>query len=174
MVTKMAGSKVKKRHLPTAKTRLEWARKLSREIITQDERTRDKEKATNNYVEANYPGQLIEQGAFSIGYLKRRENINHHVAGGYFCSVGVANVYDDKPTKLPPDVGENHLAKKVAPGKRESILTDCGAEYPAWHEEVIPNHEFERTCNRLGIKHSTTKVKPPWTNGCVERLKKPL
>ena len=81
----------------------------------------------------------------------------------------VANVYDDKPTKLPPDVGENHLAKKVAPGKRESILTDCGAEYPAWHEEVIPNHEFERTCNRLGIKHSTTKV-----NGCIERFKKPL
>jgi len=75
----MAGSKVKKRHLPTAKTRLEWARKLSREIITQDERTRDKEKATNNYAEANYPGQLIEQGAFSIVFGRidiNRDSVN--------------------------------------------------------------------------------------------------
>jgi hypothetical protein len=35
--------------------------------------------------------------------------------------------------------------------------------------QQVPNHEFERTCNRLGIKHTTTKTKHPWTNGDGER-----
>jgi transposase InsO family protein len=34
----------------------------------------------------------------------------------------------------------------------------------------MPNHEFEKTCNRVGINHTTTKVKHPWTNGYMERL----
>jgi len=46
---------LKKRCLTTAKARVEWVGKVSGEIITQDERTREKEKATNNHVEANYP-----------------------------------------------------------------------------------------------------------------------
>ena len=50
-----------KRGLTTAKACLERVRNLSGEIITQDERTRDKEKATKNHVEANYPGRLIGQ-----------------------------------------------------------------------------------------------------------------
>jgi len=45
---------LKKRCLTTAKALLEWVRKLSGEIITQDEIIRDKEKATKNYVEATY------------------------------------------------------------------------------------------------------------------------
>jgi len=55
-----------------------------------------------------------------------------------------------------------------------SILTDCGTESTTWHEEAIPTHEVEKTCNRLGIKHTTTKVKHPWTNGYGERLNKTL
>ena len=58
--------------------------------------------------------------------------------------------------------------------KREGILTDCGTEYPTWHEEARPHYEFEKTCNRLRIKHTTTKVKHPWTNGYVEKLNKTL
>jgi len=69
---------------------------------------------------------------------------------------------------------ENHLTKKFAPVKIERLLTDCGTEYTTWHEEAIPNHEFEKTCKKLGIKHTTTKVKHPWTNGYVERLNKTL
>ena len=37
------------------------------EIVTQDEITRDKKKAKNNHLEANYPGQLIGQDTFYIG-----------------------------------------------------------------------------------------------------------
>ena len=90
------------------------------EIITQDEITRDKEKAKNNHVEATHPGQLIGQDTFSIGCLKGLGRIDHHVAGDCFSSFGAANIYDNKPTKVSPDVVENHLAKKVTPVKIES------------------------------------------------------
>ena len=63
---------------------------------------------------------------------------------------------------------------KVASVKIERILADCGTEYPTWHEEARPTHEVEKTCNRLGIKHITTKVKHLWTNGYGERLSKSL
>jgi len=69
---------------------------------------------------------------------------------------------------------ENHLIKKFAPVKIERILTDCGTGYTTWHEEATPNHEFEKTCKRLWIKHTTTKAKHPWANGYVERLNKTL
>jgi len=58
--------------------------------------------------------------------------------------------------------------------ERERTLPGCGAEYPAWHEEARPTHEVEKTCNRLGIRHTTTKVKHLWTNGYVEKLNKTL
>jgi len=69
---------------------------------------------------------------------------------------------------------ENHLVKKFAPVKIERILTDCGAEYTTWHKEAIPNHKFEKICKKIGTKHTTTKVRHPWTNGYVERLNKTL
>ncbi|WP_119086655.1 hypothetical protein [Candidatus Cryosericum septentrionale] len=80
----------------------------------------------------------------------------------------------NKTTRISTDVVENHLAKKVAPGKIEKTLPGCGAESTTWHEEAIPTHEVERTCNRLGIKHATTKVQHPLTNGYGERLNKTL
>ncbi|RIE15387.1 hypothetical protein SMC1_10220 [Candidatus Cryosericum septentrionale] len=165
---------LKKRGLTTAKARMEWVRKVSGEIITQDEIARDKEKTKNNHIEAKYPGQLIGQDTLHIGCLKGRGRISHHVVGDCFSSFGAANVDDNKTTKVSTDVVENHLARKFAPVKIQRILTDCGTESTTWHEEAIPNHEVERTCNRLGIKHATTKVQHPLTNGYGERLKKTL
>jgi hypothetical protein len=60
------------------------------------------------------------QDTFYVGRLKEIGRIDHQVAGDCFSSVGAANVYDNKTTKVSPDVGENHLAKKVAPVKIES------------------------------------------------------
>jgi hypothetical protein len=36
---------------------MRWVRKLSGEMVTVDEITRDEEKEKTNHVEANYPGQ---------------------------------------------------------------------------------------------------------------------
>jgi transposase InsO family protein len=165
---------LKKRGLNTAKARLEWVRKLSGEVVTQDEITRDKEKAKNNHIEATYPGQLIGEDTFYIGCLKGIGKIYHQVGCDCFSSFGAAKVYDNKTTKASTDFVENHLVKKFAPVRIERILTDCGTEYTTWHEEAIPNHEFKKTCKKIGIKHTTTKVKHPWTNGYVERLNKTL
>jgi ATPase subunit of ABC transporter with duplicated ATPase domains len=75
---------------------------------------------------------------------------------------------------LLTDFVERHFAKKVVPVKIEEILTDSGREYSTWHEETMPTHEFEKTCNRLGIKHAMTKLQYPWTNGYAERLNNTL
>lgn len=177
---------LKRKGLNTARNRLEWVRKLSGEVVTQDEIVRDKEKSKTNHVEANYPGQLIGEDTFlflcnlyslsadSIGCLKGIGRIYHQVACDCFSSFGAAKVYDNKTTKASTDFVENHLVKKFTPVKIERILTDCGTEYTTWHEEAMLNHEFEKACKKLGIKHTTTKVKHPWTNGYVERLNKTL
>ncbi len=55
---------LRKKGLNKAKARLEWVRKLSEEVVTQHEITRDKEKAKNNHVEANYPSQLVSKNIF--------------------------------------------------------------------------------------------------------------
>jgi hypothetical protein len=89
-------------------------------------------------------------------------------------SFGAANVYDNKTTKVSTDVVEHHLAKKVAPVKIERILPNCGAECTTWHEEAIPNHELEKTCNRLGIRPTTTPSKASLDQWYVERLNKTL
>jgi len=52
----------------------------------------------------------------------------------------------NKTTKISTDVVENHLVRKFAPVKAEGILIDCGTESTIWHDEAIPNHEFEKTC----------------------------
>lgn len=160
--------------LNTAKKRLEWVRKLNGEIVTFDELGRDKEKSKTNHVEATYPGELVSQDTFYIGCLKGIGRIYHQVACDCFSSFEAAKVYDNKTTESSTDFVENHLVKKFTPVKIERILTDCGTEYTTWHKEAIENHKFEKTCKKLGIKHTTTKVKHPWTNGYVERLNKTL
>jgi len=165
---------LKRRSLNIAKSRLECVRKLSGEVVTQDEITRDKEMSRTNHVEANYPGQLVSQDTFYIGCLKGIGRIYHQVACDCFSSFGVAKVYDNKTADASADFVENHLTRKFAPVKIERLLTDCGTEFTTWHQEAIENHEFEKTCKRLGINHTTTKVKHPWTNGYVERLNKTL
>jgi transposase len=131
---------LKKRGLNTAKSRLEWVRKLSGEVVTQDEITRDKEKAKNSHVEAAYSGQLIGEDTFYIGCLKGIGRIYHQVGCDCFSSFGAAKVYDNKTTNASTDFVENHLVKKLDPVKIERILTDCGTEYTllAWRSNTKP------------------------------------
>ncbi|OIO34208.1 MAG: hypothetical protein AUJ76_04110 [Candidatus Omnitrophica bacterium CG1_02_41_171] len=115
---------LKKKGLNTAKSRLEWVRKLRGEV----------------------------EDTFYIGCLKGIGRIYHQIGCDCFSSFGAAKVYDNKTTDASTDFVESHLVKKFAPVKIERILTDCGTEFTTWHEEAIPNHEFEKTCKKLGIK----------------------
>ena len=165
---------LRRRGLNTAKMRLEWVRRLNGEIVTLDELQRAKEKSKTNHIEVTYPGELVSEDTFYIGCLKGIGRIYHQVACDCFSSFGAAKIYMNKTADTSCDFIENHLIKKFAPVKIERILTDCGTEYTTWHKETIPNHKFEKACNLLGIKHTTTKVRHPWTNGYVERLNKTL
>lgn len=165
---------LRRKGLNTAKKRLEWVRKLNGEIVTFDELRRAREKSKTNHISATYPGQLVSEDTFYIGCLKGIGRIYHQVACDCFSSFGAAKIYANKTANTSCDFIENHLSKKFAPVKIERILTDCGTEYTTWHKEAIPNHKFEKTCKKLGIKHTTTKVRHPWTNGYVERLNKTI
>lgn len=160
--------------LNTAKKRLEWVRKLNGEIVTLNELQRAKEKSKTNHIEAYYPGQLVSEDTFYIGCLKGIGRIYHQVACDCFSSFGAAKIYANKTTDTSCDFVETHLIKKFAGVKIRRLLTDCGTEYTTWHEEAKPKHKFEKMCERLGVRHTTTKVRHPWTNGYVERLNETL
>ena len=165
---------LRRRGLNTAKKRLEWVRRLNGEIVTLDELQRAKEKSKTNHIEATYPGELVSEDTFYIGCLKGIGRIYHQVACDCFSSFGAAKIYANRTADTSCDFVENHLTNKFTPIKIVRILTDCGTEYTTWHKEAIPNHEFERVCKKLGIEHTTTKVRHPWTNGYVERLNETL
>jgi len=165
---------LQRRGLNASKMRLEWVRKLNGEIVTLDELQRDKEKSKTNHIEATYPGQLVSEDTFYIGCLKGIGRIYHQVACDCFSSFGAAKIYANKTADTSCDFVENHLIKKFAGVRIERLLTDCGTEYTTWHEEAKPKHKYEKVCQRLGIRHTTTKVRHPWTNGYVERLNKTL
>jgi hypothetical protein len=114
------------------------------------------------------------EDTFYIRCLKGIGRIYHPVACDCFSSFGAAKVYTDKSSDSSTDFLKTQLVKKFAPVKIERILTDCGTEFTTWHKEVVPFHQFEKACKKLGIKHTTTKVRHPWTNGYVERLNKTL
>ena len=108
-----------------------------------------------NHIQVSYPGELVSQDTFYIG------RIYNQVACDCFSSFGAAKVYTDKTAKSSSDFVENHLIKKFAPVKIERLLTDCGTEFTTWHKEAQEYHQFEKVCQKLGLKHTTTKVKHP-------------
>jgi hypothetical protein len=48
------------------------------------------------------------------------------------------------------------------------VLTDDGREHTALGEQGKEKHIFERTLRRHGVRHSSTKIEHPWTNGYAE------
>ena len=64
---------------------------------------------------------------------------------------------------------------KACPIKINKLLTDNGKEgayrlFASREREPSGNHEFDRLCQELGIKHRLTKPRTPRTNGMVERF----
>jgi|GEM_PF-7077384 len=70
---------------------------------------RDKGKAKTNHTQASYPGQLVSQDTFYLGYIKGIGRIYHQVAGDCFSSFSAAQIYPDKTAKSSSDFVENHL-----------------------------------------------------------------
>ncbi|MFH1612640.1 MAG: integrase core domain-containing protein [bacterium] len=109
-----------------------------------------------------------------MGCLKGIGRIYHQIACDCFSSFGSAKIYANKTVATSCDFVKNHLIKRFAGVGIKRLLTDCGTEYTTWHEHAKPMHKFKKMCESMGIRHTTTKVRHPWTNGYVERLNKTI
>jgi len=124
------------------------------------------------HVEAERPGELLNQDTFYWGTLKGVGKVYVQVVVDVFCSLAFAKVYTSKMPITACDL----LYDRVLPFYEElgvevgAILTDNGREFCGKPD----SHPFELLLAMEGIEHRTTKVKHPWTNGFVERMNRTL
>lgn len=63
---------------------------------------------------------------------------------------------------------------EVYPFKIHTILTDNGAQFTYYSKETKKEHPFDVICRGNDIKHRTTKIFTPQTNGLVERFNRTI
>lgn len=131
------------------------------------ERVKEVEEA-HGEIETFHPGFLVSQDTCYIGTIKGVGRIYQQTGIDTYSNVGFAKVYAEKTALVAADF----MNDKVLPFFDEQgmavlrVLTDRGTEYNG----LADNHPYELFLHLNGIDHSTTKVRHPQTNGCVERL----
>jgi transposase InsO family protein len=124
------------------------------------------------HVESSAPGELLNQDTFYWGTLKGVGKVYVQVVIDAFCSLAFTKVYTSKMPVTAADL----LYDRVLPFYDElgvpvgSILTDNGREF-CGKPEANP---YELLLALHDIKHRTTKVRSPRTNGFVERMNRTL
>jgi len=124
------------------------------------------------HVEASAPGELLNQDTFFWGQLKGVGKIYVQVVVDAFCSLAFAKVYTSKmPITAADLVYDRVLPFYEALGVPvQAVLTDNGREFCGKPE----SHPYELLLSLHDIKHRTTKVRSPRTNGFVERMNRTL
>ena len=123
-----------------------------------------KEKHVISY----YPGYLLCQDTFEVGYIKGIGKIYMQTVIDTYGSFGFAKLYTTKCAITAADI----LVDRVLPYYNSlaitilHILTDNGREYCG--DDI--DHDYELLLNICDIKHRRTKVRCPQTNGFVERF----
>ena len=131
------------------------------------ERVKEVEEA-HGEIETFHPGFLVAQDTCYVGTIKGVGRIYQQTGIDTYSNMGFAKVYAEKTALVASDF----LNDKVLPFFDENwvkvlrVLTDRGTEYNG----LADNHPYELFLHLNGIDHSTTKVRHPQTNGCVERL----
>jgi transposase InsO family protein len=126
----------------------------------------------SRHVEASRPGELLNQDTFYWGTLKGVGKVYVQVIVDVSCSFAFAKVYTSKMPITACDL----LHDRVLPFYENlgitvgSVLTDNGREFCGKPE----SHPYELLLAVEGIKHRTTKVRSPRTNGFVERMNRTL
>ena len=128
-----------------------------------------KRPANTGPVHAPQPGYLMSQDGKLIGRLAGIGKVYVQVVVDCASSYGWARLYTDKTAESAADfldyVHRNYQSMDV---KLRRALTDNGKEYGS--SKPTYDHYYGATCLILGVKHKTTKVKHPWTNGYTERF----
>lgn len=129
----------------------------------------DKEASKYRHVHAPLPGYLMSQDGKLIASIAGIGRVYVQVGIDCASSFGWARLYTNKTADSSADFLKRTFLDYESMGvKLQRALTDNGKEYGS----VEPNigHHYGATCYFLGIKHKTTKVKHPWTNGFAERF----
>jgi transposase InsO family protein len=119
-------------------------------------------------VESSYPGYLLSQDTFYVGVIKGVGRIYLQAVVDTYGSYAFGKLYTSKLPETAVDV----LYDRVMPfyeshGLRvEHILTDNGREYCG----RVMIHPYQIFLELYDIKHRTTRVATPRTNGFVERF----
>jgi len=135
------------------------------------ERKRSQDEATGE-IETQCPGFLGSQDTFYVGTMKGVGRIYQQTFVDTYSKVAQAKLYLDKtPLSAADLLNDRVLPLFEAHGiELERILTDKGTEYCGNPEQ----HAYQLFLAISDIKHSTTKVKHPQTNGICERFHKTI
>ena len=126
------------------------------------------EKQAHGEIETYYPGFLLAQDTYYVGYIKGVGHIYQQTVIDTYSKIGFAKLYDRKNALVAADM----LNDRVIPFfeqhdlKLMRMLTDRGTEYCGNRE----NHEYELYLAVEDIDHSKIKAKSPQTNGICERF----
>ena len=126
------------------------------------------EKQAHGEIETYYPGFLVAQDTYYVGYIKGVGHIYQQTVINTYSKIGFAKLYDRKNALVAADM----LNDRVIPFfeqydlKLMRMLTDRGTEYCENRE----NHEYELYLAVEDIDHSKIKAKNPQTNGICERF----
>ena len=126
------------------------------------------EKQAHGEIETYYPGFLLAQDTYYVGYIKGVGHIYQQTVIDTYSKIGFAKLYDRKNALVAADM----LNDRVIPFfeqhdlKLMRMLTDRGTEYCGNRE----NHEYELYLAVEDIDHSKIKAKRPQTNGICERF----
>lgn len=161
--------------LQTVKLRLEKLSEWSRDKnnILNDSQIEalelaKKEKEAHGEIETHFPGYLLGQDTYYVGYIKGVGNIYQQTGIDTYSNIGFAKLYLEKTALTAADF----LNTKVLPFfdseqmKTVRVLTDRGTEYCG----SIETHPFQLFLYLNNIEHTKTKARHPQTNGCTEKL----
>jgi len=129
-------------------------------------------KVPVEHIFSKYPGYLLCQDTFEVGYLKGVGKIYMQAVVDSYGSFGFAKLYT---TKLPI-ICSDILVSQVVPFYRDlnipiqRILTDNGREYCG----KGLNHDYELTLKIFDIEHKRIRVGMPQSNGFIERFNRTL
>jgi len=159
---------LKRNGLNTRQKRLKWIDSLK----PPKEKTAwelDKEASKHRHVHAPLPGYLMSQDGKLIGSIAGIGRVYVQVGIDCASSFGWARLYKNKTADSSADFLKRTSLDYESMGvKLQRALTDNGKEYGSFEPNI--GHHYGATCYFLGIKHKTTKVKHPWTNGFEERF----
>lgn len=119
------------------------------------------------HLESSRPGELLNQDTFFVGNLKGVGKVYLHAVVDTYCSYAFGFLHVSKQPEAAVAVLHNEALPFYAEKglEVENILTDNGREFCGGE-----SHPYQIYLQLNEIKHRTTKVRRPQTNGFVERF----